>query len=211
MERPKALLPNPIDHGSSVKFTGVPYRCREWLDSTAQWCTALPSACFEPLRLKQSVVQTPGTKSIQSGKVRRLQLSPRNALGLSSEHKKFINPFLHMPRRLNNYLRTFRKRSGLSQKELSYLLGSKSASKVSRYEQSSRLPNLRTEMAFEAVFQSTARELFAGIFDEITSGVRKRAALLMASLGKAKPDSITNRKLQILRSIVGTDSSQTQA
>ena len=39
-----------------------------------------------------------------------------------------------MPHKLENYLRTYRRRAGLSQDEMAFLLGTKSGTKVSRYE-----------------------------------------------------------------------------
>ena len=61
---------------------------------------------------------------------------------------------------LPNYLRTHRKRLGLSQDEVAYLLGAESGAKASRYERFSREPGFRTALACEAVFQRPIRELF---------------------------------------------------
>lgn len=108
-----------------------------------------------------------------------------------------------MARRLSNYLRTFRKRSGLSQREIAFLIGSHSASRVSRYEQSGRLPNLRTEIAFEAVFQASASELFGGLFDETARAVRRRAGILVRKLSQGAARAGTERKLRALRSMLG--------
>ena len=41
---------------------------------------------------------------------------------------------------LHNYLRTYRKRAGLSQAEVAFLLGCHSGAKVSRYEHAARRP-----------------------------------------------------------------------
>jgi len=65
---------------------------------------------------------------------------------------------------LSNYLRANRKRLDLTQDELAFLLGVEGAPKVCRYETFAREPSLRTLLAFEAVFQKTPSELFAGLY-----------------------------------------------
>jgi len=60
--------------------------------------------------------------------------------------------------KLENYLRTYRKQSGLSQDEVAYLLGCQNGTKVSRYERFARKPSLETLFAYEVVFGAPARE-----------------------------------------------------
>jgi len=67
--------------------------------------------------------------------------------------------------KLHNYLRTYRKRAGLSQREMALLLGCRSTDKVSKYECFRRLPALQTAFAYEATFHVPVRELFAGVFE----------------------------------------------
>ena len=86
------------------------------------------------------------------------------------------------PSRLSNYLRAHRKRAGLSQEQLAFLLGCHSGAKVSRYEQFLREPSLRTALAFEAIFHTPVRQLFAGIFDEVEQTVEGRARRLAQRL-----------------------------
>src|SRR5207247_2891499 len=62
-----------------------------------------------------------------------------------------------------NYLRTCRKRSGLAQHEVAFLLGCQNGGFVSRYEKRKRLPTLTTALACEAVFGVPVAELFAGL------------------------------------------------
>lgn len=108
-----------------------------------------------------------------------------------------------MPRRkLPNYLRTHRKRTGFSQEELAFLLGCQNASKVSRYERFARLPTLKTALAYEAIFGASIRELFAGIYEEIEQEVRKRAETLAQKIYTENPDLLTASKLDHLRAII---------
>ena len=76
--------------------------------------------------------------------------------------------------KLENYLRKYRRRAGLTQDELAFLLGCKSGAKVSRYERFARTPNLQTALAYEVVFGAPARELLAGAARE-SAGYSKQS------------------------------------
>jgi transcriptional regulator with XRE-family HTH domain len=80
--------------------------------------------------------------------------------------------------KLDNYLRMYRKRAGLSQDEVAYLLGAKSGTMTSRYERFRRTPSLETALAYEEIYGVPARELFAGVADRADRVVRRRAGIL---------------------------------
>jgi transcriptional regulator with XRE-family HTH domain len=103
-----------------------------------------------------------------------------------------------MAKRLNNYLRTYRKRSGLSQGEVAFLLGCHHGAKVSRYERNARQPTLKTALAYEAVFGVPVRELFAGIFEKVLGMTKKRARVLARRLSAAAPTALTAHQLEQL-------------
>ena len=69
--------------------------------------------------------------------------------------------------KLENYLRTYRKRSGLSQREVAFLVGCRNGAQVSRYEKRRRLPPLRTALACEAAFGVPVSVLFAGLREAV--------------------------------------------
>ena len=105
---------------------------------------------------------------------------------------------------LQNYLRTHRRRTGLSQEEVAALLGAASGSKVSRHENFARTPSVRTVFAYEIVFDRPASELFAGNYQAIRLAVQERARRMAERLN-AQPDAQserTLRKLELLRTIV---------
>ena len=107
-----------------------------------------------------------------------------------------------MPQRqFPNYLRTFRKRSGLSQDEVAFLLGGENGGMVSRYEQFNRVPSLETACAYEALFGVPTSQLFAGVSKKVSNRLGRRASPLANRLGKAGADSMTARKLAMLRTI----------
>ena len=105
--------------------------------------------------------------------------------------------------RLQHYLRTHRRRSGLSQAEVALLLGASSGTKVSRYENFTRHPSLVTIFAYEIIFNQPIRELFAGNYEAVRLEVQGRAKRLADALGSHAADPRTARKLALLHNIVG--------
>lgn len=82
---------------------------------------------------------------------------------------------------LPNYLRTNRKHISLTQEEVAFLLGVKGmdrGGKVSRDENYSRKPTLESALAYEAIYGKPVRELFAGLYEQISRDVSSRAKLL---------------------------------
>lgn len=84
--------------------------------------------------------------------------------------------------KLNNYIRTHRRKSGLTQRELGRLLGHKDDGPVSRHERSRVLPTLLTGLAYEAIFQAPVAELFAGLKDVVGITVEERIRELKREL-----------------------------
>jgi transcriptional regulator with XRE-family HTH domain len=100
--------------------------------------------------------------------------------------------------RLSNYLRTHRKRLGLSQAELAHLLGAEGGAKVCRYEKFVRVPTLETALACEVVFKKPVSELFAGLYQNIERRLAIRAKRLAQRNDSGKPGPHTVRKRQLL-------------
>ncbi len=100
-------------------------------------------------------------------------------------------------RRLNNYLRTYRKYSGLSQGEVAFLIRLKDKSDLSRYERSVRQPSLRTALACQEVYGKPVSELFASLNDSVAKDSRKQMKRLQAQLhATIGPQSAGNRIMQ---------------
>jgi transcriptional regulator with XRE-family HTH domain len=83
-----------------------------------------------------------------------------------------------MATRLDNYLRTYRRRTGLTQNEVAFLLGFENRTAVSRYEKRHRLPPLETALACEIILGAPVSELFAGIRQGLQRTIRKRVSKL---------------------------------
>src|SRR5690242_2817438 len=104
---------------------------------------------------------------------------------------------------LPNFLRGNRKRLGLDQEEVGFLLGTRVADSVCRHERLARIPTLEDALAYEAIYQKPARELFSDLYHkkekEIAAKVKtilQRANLLRATRQRA-------RKLESLKEIAG--------
>ena len=110
-----------------------------------------------------------------------------------------------MPQKLPNYLRAARREAGLSQAEVSFLLGCQHGGKVSRYERFSRHPNVATMFACAVVFQTPAEKLFAGAYERAVCDVLKRVVALAQRLSTTQNASAPHqRKLATLSAISET-------
>ena len=103
---------------------------------------------------------------------------------------------------LENYLKAYRRKSGLTQREVAFLLGWKNSAQLSRYEKRHTLPPLRTALAYEAIFKIPVAELFAGIRNSVDQDVLSRIDKLAAGLhekeAKGRQRLLTARKLSWL-------------
>ena len=81
-----------------------------------------------------------------------------------------------------SYLRFYRKRSGLSQKELAILVGYPNEGPVSRQERLYCTPPFHTALGYEAIFRVPASELFPAAFEEILNAVEVRLKRLESQL-----------------------------
>ncbi len=80
-----------------------------------------------------------------------------------------------MQKKLPCYLKTYRRRAGLSQKELAALLGIGHVTTVSKLERRKREPNLKVAFGCQVLFGIQADRIFPGLLTDIDKGVRARA------------------------------------
>jgi ribosome-binding protein aMBF1 (putative translation factor) len=101
-------------------------------------------------------------------------------------------------RRLPNYIRIHRRRVGLSQREMSEILGSRVES-VARHEQFYATPDLQIAIGYELIFCIPVSELFAGLRDETATDIESKLRQLEEQLGqrsaKDRDANVTARKL----------------
>jgi transcriptional regulator with XRE-family HTH domain len=99
------------------------------------------------------------------------------------------------PYRLENYLRTHRKHSGLTQQEVAFLLGCENGAQVSRYEKRRRLPPLETALACGVIFGVPMEELFAGVQVRVGKDIEKRRLELRTRLQSKTAKARNARKI----------------
>jgi hypothetical protein len=111
---------------------------------------------------------------------------------------------------LPNYLRAHRKRLALTQADIAYLLGMEDGIKVCRYEAYVHEPKLRAVLAYEAICQKSAAELFAGLYRQVEQEIAERAETLLAKHSDCKRTARNERKREVLERIAALKSEKKQ-
>ena len=106
-----------------------------------------------------------------------------------------------MAKAIPNDMWRYRKRHGLTQDEMAFLLGSTDGSSVSHFERGVREPSLRSAFACEVMFGVPARELFPGIYEEVEQDVKTRAQTLSERSNNSK-SRLTWHKQKLLDGII---------
>ena len=107
---------------------------------------------------------------------------------------------------VHNYLLSHRKRLALSQDEVAFLLGTIDGTRVSRYERSTRVPELVTVLALEIILQKPACELFESLYRKAQKNVKTRAQALLHRMAMDPPTRHVLRKRQHLATIISLES-----
>lgn len=104
-------------------------------------------------------------------------------------------------KRLFSYLRSHRKHSGLTQKELAFLVGVKSDAQLSRYERLKRLPSVETLLALMIVFKRGPEEIIPHVYDRILKLIHVRSQELHEEL-QGDTRAIVKAKLDTLEAVL---------
>jgi DNA-binding XRE family transcriptional regulator len=100
---------------------------------------------------------------------------------------------------LGNYLATYRKQVGLSQKELCRLVGYTRPWPVGRHERSKTVAPLMIALAYEAIFQKPVSAIFSGMYLTVAQSIEKELAgfaeRLRAGSGKGRTGRMNAKKL----------------
>jgi DNA-binding XRE family transcriptional regulator len=103
---------------------------------------------------------------------------------------------------LATYLRSHRRNSGLTQRELASILGYKHEGPVCRHEQATSVPPFFMALAYEAVFRVPASQIFPGFYQTVEQAIEAKLASLEIELqAKSAQDrdaKVTARKLEWL-------------
>ncbi len=106
-----------------------------------------------------------------------------------------------MNRRLPTYLRTFRIRWGLTQREFAHLLGIKSGAHVSRLERGMRRPTAATILASVIIFGTKSADVFPEVVSAIEEDVLRRGYELYVEL-QGSPSKTVKLKLDLLEDML---------
>jgi transcriptional regulator with XRE-family HTH domain len=106
-----------------------------------------------------------------------------------------------MSSQVPNYLRAHRKRLGLSQDDVAFLLGVVSGTKVCRYERFLRGPTLLTVLALAIIFQKPVNELFAGLSKKVEKQIEARAKVLAHRISRSKQTTQNRKRTESLLKI----------
>lgn len=107
-----------------------------------------------------------------------------------------------MTRRLPHYVKHERKRAGLAQADVAYLLGVHAPSKVVRYEGGRHLPPLKTALAYEALFGIPVAELFPGTVKAVRKQLQRRAKRWVNLLERLPQTPRLSRRQRSLEKII---------
>ena len=113
-----------------------------------------------------------------------------------------------MSRRLNSYVRTYRRLHALTQDELALLVGFKRGANISSLERGQRKPTTSILIALAHIFAVPLDDIFPARCQEIHFGVNKRAEALYEAL-QGVPGPVARAKLDLLETIIRRASSGT--
>jgi transcriptional regulator with XRE-family HTH domain len=75
---------------------------------------------------------------------------------------------------IKNYLWTYRKKMGLSQKRAALILGMRRTNDLSRYEHGRRLPSLTGALKLEIGYRTPVAFLFQDLYGQLKKKIKKR-------------------------------------
>jgi transcriptional regulator with XRE-family HTH domain len=75
---------------------------------------------------------------------------------------------------IENRLWQVRKRRGLEQKQVAYLLNHHTPDQVSRYELGTRLPTLETALLLEMIYGAPLRILYSDLYERLQAKMKER-------------------------------------
>jgi transcriptional regulator with XRE-family HTH domain len=94
-----------------------------------------------------------------------------------------------------------RRRCGITQRELAYLIGAKSAGVISRIEGLKRVPSSAAAFACEIIFDTPPLDLFPEHFSALHQGILDRVNNLYEEL-QGNPSKVTRAKLDFLEEVM---------
>src|SRR6266700_1819325 len=106
-----------------------------------------------------------------------------------------------MAERLKTYLRPLRRRWGLTQRELAFLIGVKTHSAISQIEALKGYPSLAGAIACSIIFDTPSLELFPELYAKVYAAVLDRSDELYQDL-QGNASRVTRAKLDFLEEVL---------
>ena len=103
---------------------------------------------------------------------------------------------------LVTYLRTYRRRTGLSQTEVAFLIGSIDGKLVSRHECGERLPTLHTVLKYSFILGVPVHDIYEGLSTGVRRDICTRAGGLIRQLQRTERTWRRDRKLRLLEGMI---------
>jgi transcriptional regulator with XRE-family HTH domain len=100
-----------------------------------------------------------------------------------------------------NYLRSYRLRWGLSQRELASLFGYRNSAVLSRIEKRIRLPTIRILVGCFVLFGTPPSQIFPDVTEKIEGEVMSRVWKLYEDI-QGNPSRRTKKKIELLESAI---------
>jgi len=101
-----------------------------------------------------------------------------------------------------NYLKSCRKKAGLSQSDISYIIGKPSLSIISKMEDGLKIADVETSFYLSMLYQKPICELFEKLHEDCTFELLRRVDLLLGEYSKST-DEKDRIKVNFLEHVIG--------
>lgn len=103
--------------------------------------------------------------------------------------------------KLGSYLRTYRIRAGLTQKDVAALLGLKTSSAISRTEKGQGVPSIQVLLGYCILFEAHPQNLVPGIIRDLEKVVCAHVHVLAGQLRKRPTTPMVLERLKFVESL----------
>lgn len=103
---------------------------------------------------------------------------------------------------VKNYLRTHRKRSGLRQSDMAFLLDLNGGYEISRLERHERDPSLQMVFGCQVLFDTLPHDLYPGLYAKVERITRRRICTLVKELEGDLSNEHSAYKHEMLMAII---------
>lgn len=100
--------------------------------------------------------------------------------------------------KLGSYLRTYRLKSGLTQRDVAALLGLKTGSVISRTEKGRGIPSMLVLLGYCVLFAVRPEDLVPGFLHKVEKTIDVRAHVLVNQLRKRQKTSMISERIKFL-------------